>query len=80
MLAAVAERPAVEIVTEREPPRPYDLVGLSEIAERYSTTTSVVSNWRTRYPDFPKPYRVLRMGPIYDWVEVLDWLHNSGRI
>ena len=37
---------------------------------------SVVTNWRSRYTDFPAP-KSSGNPPLYDVVEVMDWLRHS---
>lgn len=47
-----------------------DLVGVSDIAEICGVTPPAVNNWRLKWDDFPKPVRVLHMGPIYSWKQI----------
>lgn len=57
------------------------LVGASEIADRLGlASSSVVRDWRRRHGDFPPPVLVLRMGPIWWWPQVEEWLISSGRL
>ena len=53
-----------------------DIVGLSEIAERVHVEVGTVRQWRKRYDDFPEPLLVLRMGNLYLWPEVEEWVHR----
>ena len=39
--------------------------GVHEVSEHYGVQKQVVCNWRKRKPDFPQPYVVLAMGPIW---------------
>jgi predicted DNA-binding transcriptional regulator AlpA len=60
---------------------PANLVGAAEIAERLGVTRpQVVHNWRSRYPDFPKPIAELRQAMIWEWPEVRDWAIRTGRL
>jgi hypothetical protein len=49
-----------------------DLIGLSEIAELFGVDKNVANGWRQRH-DFPRPVHKLRMGPLWDKQEVLQW-------
>jgi len=49
-----------------------DLIGLSEIAELYGVDTNTANGWRRR-KDFPKPVHQLRMGPMWDKEQILEW-------
>src|SRR5713101_7972374 len=51
-----------------------DLVGISEIAGIAGVSKQVVSNWRQRYDDFPKPLRELQSGPVWDQEAVIAWI------
>ena len=51
-----------------------DIVDVTEIAARAGTTPGTIHSWRVRHPDFPEPYRVLRIGPIWLWPPVRDWI------
>lgn len=49
------------------------LVGLSEIAEMAGVSKQAVTNWRSRYPDFPPPVAELRSGPVWGRRDFLAW-------
>jgi hypothetical protein len=51
-----------------------DLVGLQEIAELASVTSSAVANWRRRFPDFPAPLVELKSGPVFSRETIQAWL------
>lgn len=51
-----------------------DLVGLSEIAELAGVSRQAVSNWRSRFKDFPQPKAELSSGPVWGKDEVILWL------
>lgn len=66
------------------PDKPFDLrnlplVGLIEIAQRAGVQRPVVSMWRTRHVDFPRPVKELHVGPVFWWPEVQSWLKQTGR-
>lgn len=50
------------------------LVGLQEIADIASVTSSAVANWRRRFPDFPSPVVELKSGPVFNGEQVHAWL------
>ncbi len=54
-----------------------DLVGIAEIAKLARVSRQAVSNWRTRYDDFPAPRASLRGGPVFSRSEVLAWLART---
>lgn len=57
------------------------LVGTAEIAARLNVgRTSVVHDWRRRYPDFPQPVLELRMGQLWLWPAVESWARATGRL
>lgn len=51
-----------------------DIVDVTEIANRAGTTPGTVHSWRVRHADFPAPYRVLAIGPVWVWGAVQKWL------
>lgn len=57
----------------------HDLVGMAEIAEMVEggISTQAILNWRNRYPSFPKPIVVLRMGPIFYRPDIQKWLDKK---
>lgn len=55
-----------------------DLVGVAELADEYGCGNSAISNWRTRYDDFPAPVKELAAGLIFDRTEVRAW-HDSRK-
>lgn len=59
--------------------RPLPLVGLIEIARRAGVRRPVVSDWRRRHADFPKPVAELAVGPVFWWPDVERWLVATGR-
>jgi len=53
-----------------------DVVGLAEIAALAGVSPAAVSNWRKRFPDFPRPVETLRAGPIFDSHQIRRWLRK----
>lgn len=53
----------------------WGLITSREIADRLHVTRSTISNWKVRYPDFPKP--VIR--GVYRWPDVKRWLRRHRR-
>ena len=52
------------------------MVGLAEVAEIAGVTPAAVSNWRSRFADFPIPVASLRAGPVFDSNQLRRWLRN----
>ncbi len=52
------------------------MVGLAEVAEIAGVTPAAVSNWRSRFADFPVPVANLRAGPVFDGTQIRRWLRN----
>jgi hypothetical protein len=52
------------------------LAGMTEIAEHFDVRTNVVSNWISRYPDFPEPVLDLAMGRVWDLDAVVEWYND----
>ena len=56
------------------------LVGTTEIAKRLGVNKStVVHDWRYRYPDFPEPIASLSGVFIWAWPDVEKWAKATGR-
>jgi chromosome partitioning protein len=51
-----------------------EIVGLQEVALLGKVTKAAVSNWRTRFADFPKPIADLAAGPVFRRDQVVAWL------
>jgi len=59
------------------------LVSLSDIAERAGLSKAAVSLYAkgARGKDFPAPVaRVTTESPLWDWVEVADWMHRHEKL
>ena len=57
-----------------------EFIGLSEIAEIVHSTPQAVTNWKKRYPDFPKPIAQLKAGEFYSKEQVMNWLKRRKKI
>jgi chromosome partitioning protein len=53
------------------------VVGLAEVAQLAGVSPAAVSNWRTRFSDFPEPVQSLRAGPLFDLHQVRRWLRRN---
>jgi chromosome partitioning protein len=51
-----------------------ELLGLQEIASLAKVSRAAVSNWRTRFADFPIPVAQLGAGPVFRRDQVMGWL------
>jgi len=59
------------------------LVSLSDIAERAGLSRAAISLYARgeRGKDFPAPIaRVTTESPLWDWVEVADWMHRHDKL
>ena len=59
------------------------LVSLSDIAERAGLSKAAISLYAKgeRGEDFPAPVaRVTTESPLWDWVEVADWMHRHDKL
>lgn len=55
---------------------PNDIVGLAEIAVLANVSKQAVSNWRTRYENFPRPLETLSSGPLWNKEAVEHWVKS----
>ncbi|WP_433176976.1 N-6 DNA methylase [Actinoallomurus sp. CA-150999] len=55
-------------------------VTTSDIARLARVSRAAVSNWRRRYPDFPKPTGGTPASPVFSLVQVEAWLREQGKI
>lgn len=62
-------------------PTGYDgaTVAANDIARLANVGRAAVSNWRRRYPDFPKPVAGTAASPLYALTEVEAWLIRHGK-
>lgn len=56
-----------------------DVVGITEISAMSGVTSQAVTNWRSRFPDFPLPIAELASGPIFRRDQVKEWLKRNNR-
>ena len=54
-------------------------VTAAAIARLAGVGRAAVSNWRRRYPEFPKPIGGSPSSQTFDRAEVIDWLTNTGK-
>lgn len=68
-------------MTEDARPAADPLVSGAEIARLAGVTRAAVSNWRRRYPDFPRPAGGAAGAPLFSLGEVRAWLaaHRKGK-
>ncbi len=52
------------------------LLGIAEIADLAKVSKQAVSNWRTRYDNFPRPIHVLQSGPVWERENVEAWIKS----
>lgn len=56
-----------------------ELIGVSEIAALAGVSSAAISNWRTRHGDFPKPVADIQSGPVFQKIQVIDWLNRRNK-
>ena len=60
-------------------PERRELVTAAAIARLAGVGRAAVSNWRKRYPEFPKPVGGSPNSPTFDRAEVIAWLKETGK-
>lgn len=50
-----------------------DLVGVGDLANELGESKATISNWSSRYADFPKPLARISNGPVYSREQVTEW-------
>jgi chromosome partitioning protein len=50
------------------------LIGIHEIAALAKVSRAAVTNWRSRFADFPRPIAELRAGPVFRRDQIIEWL------
>ena len=59
----------------------YDLISMADIARLAGESRATVGNWKRRNPDdFPVERGRGPRGPLYDRIEVTEWLSATGRL
>jgi type I restriction-modification system DNA methylase subunit len=59
----------------------YDLISMADIARLAGQSRATVGNWKGRNPDdFPAERGRGPRGPLYDRIEVTEWLTATGRL
>jgi len=59
----------------------FDLISMADIARLAGQSRATVGNWKARNPDdFPPERGRGSRGPLYDRVEVTDWLEATNRL
>lgn len=58
---------------------PAAVVTAAEIARLAGVTRAAVSNWRRRYPDFPRPAAGTATSPLFLLSAVQEWLNQQGK-
>lgn len=56
------------------------VVDSGAIAERAGVERKTVHAWRDRHEAFPAPLLMLGTGPLWDWLDVEEWLSATGRL
>lgn len=59
--------------------RAYQHISPSGMAKLAGVSTSTVSNWRTRYPDFPQATAGTQARPLFPLPAVLQWLEAKNK-
>lgn len=70
--------PSVDTVSVM-PPAAKNLLTAADIARLAGVGRAAVSNWRRRYPGFPKPVGGTAQRPVFDREQVEDWLAETGK-
>lgn len=60
-------------------PEGQELITAAAIARLAGVGRAAVSNWRKRYPGFPKPAGGPPNSPVFDRTEILTWLKETGK-
>ncbi|MEV4450136.1 N-6 DNA methylase [Streptomyces mirabilis] len=61
------------------PPAAKNLLTAADIARLAGVGRAAVSNWRRRYPEFPKPVGGTAQRPMFSREQVQEWLADTGK-
>ena len=57
-----------------------ELVGIAEIAKMFDVSPAAVTNWRSRFDDFPRPILVLKSGPVFRAEQIKKWYRRRNKM
>ena len=57
-----------------------EFVGITEIAKMFDVTPAAVTNWRSRFDDFPKPIAILKSGPVFKAEQIRKWNRRKNNM
>jgi len=55
-----------------------DMVGVGDLAKKYKVIPATISNWRTRYTDFPEPLTHISGAPVFSRKQVSKWYRGKN--
>ncbi len=55
-------------------------VGIAEIARMFDVSPAAVTNWRSRFGDFPKPVVILKSGPVFKAEQIIRWNRRKNKM
>lgn len=57
-----------------------ELVGIAEIAKMFDVSPAAVTNWRSRFDDFPRPISILKSGPVFRAEQIKKWYRRKNKM
>ncbi len=57
-----------------------ELVGIAEIAKMFDVSPAAVTNWRSRFDDFPRPISLLKSGPVFRAEQINKWYRRKNKM
>jgi chromosome partitioning protein len=57
-----------------------DLVGIAEIAKMFDVSPAAVTNWRSRFDNFPRPITILKSGPVFRAEQIEKWYRRKNKM
>lgn len=57
-----------------------ELVGIAEIAKMFDVSSAAVTNWRSRFDDFPRPISILKSGPVFRAEQIKKWYRRRNNM